>query len=80
MVLIDQNQTDARYELNEDGICQTITARWGTGGGHVSMILFYNDRRRADYHEAENGVSPTVTAKYGTGGEKYSPCPNRRYG
>ena len=26
--MIDQNQTDSRYEMNTDGICQTITARW----------------------------------------------------
>ena len=30
--LIDQNQTDARYTMNHDGICQTVTARFGTGG------------------------------------------------
>lgn len=39
VILINQNQTDARYELSEDGICQTLTARCGTGGGHVPMIL-----------------------------------------
>ena len=73
--LIDQNQTDARYTMNETGVCQTITARCGTGGGHVPMViisnaeayLFYNDRRRADYHQAEDHA-PSVVAKYGTGG------------
>lgn len=42
VILINQNQTDARYELSDDGICQTLTARCGTGGGHVPMILMFD--------------------------------------
>lgn len=65
VVLIDQNQTDARYTMNRDGICQTVTARFGTGGGHVPMVILI-DERRHNYEAVD--VASTVTARYGTGG------------
>lgn len=66
--LIDQNQTDARYTMNETGVCQTITARCGTGGGHVPMVLMFDGERRHDYEQI-SGAAPTVMANYGTGGQ-----------
>lgn len=46
VALINQNQTDARYELSEDDIVQTLTARCGTGGGHVQMVILFAGERR----------------------------------
>ena len=68
IALIDQNQTDARYEMNTNGICQTVTARWGTGGGHVPMVILFDGERRHNYEAISGGIAPTVIAQYGTGG------------
>lgn len=38
--MIEQNQTDARYQIRDSEVCQTLTARCGTGGGHVPMVIF----------------------------------------
>ena len=76
VVLIDQNQTDARYTMNKNGVCQTVTARFGTGGGHVPMVILIDGERRHDYGAFEDGIAPTVTAKYGTGGQ-YPDCNNQ---
>lgn len=37
--LIDQNPTDARYTMNRNGVCQTVTARFGTGGGNTPIVI-----------------------------------------
>ncbi len=38
-VAIEFNPTDSRIKLKEDGICQTLTARAGTGGNNVPLTL-----------------------------------------
>lgn len=38
-VAIEFNPSDSRVKLKEDGICQTITARCGTGGNNVPLTL-----------------------------------------
>ena len=38
-VAIEYNPTDSRIKLKEDGICQTLTARAGTGGNNVPLTL-----------------------------------------
>ena len=38
-VAIEFNPTDSRIKLKEDGICQTITARAGTGGNQVPLTM-----------------------------------------
>lgn len=38
-VAIEYNPTDSRIKVNEDGICQTLTARMGTGGNTVPLTL-----------------------------------------
>lgn len=70
VILINQNQTDARYELSEDGICQTLTARCGTGGGHVPMILMFDGEKRHNYEICNSGgcgIADTITASYWKG-------------
>ena len=38
-VALDFNPTDSRIKLKEDGICQTLTNRMGTGGNQVPLML-----------------------------------------
>ena len=38
-VAIDFNPTDSRIQLKEDDLCQTLTARMGTGGNIVPLTL-----------------------------------------
>ena len=38
-VAIDFNPTDSRIRLKEDDICQTLTARMGTGGNTVPLVF-----------------------------------------
>ena len=38
-VAIEYNPTDARIKIKEDGLCQTLTARCGTGGNNVPLTL-----------------------------------------
>ena len=38
-VAIDFNLTDSRIQLKEDDLCQTLTARMGTGGNTVPLVF-----------------------------------------
>lgn len=38
-VAIEYNPSDARIKIKEDGLCQTLTARCGTGGNNVPLTL-----------------------------------------
>ncbi len=38
-VAVEFNPTDSRIKLKEDGICQTLTSRMGTGGNTVPLTL-----------------------------------------
>ncbi len=38
-VAIEFNPTDSRVKVQEDGICQTMTARMGTGGNNVPLTV-----------------------------------------
>lgn len=38
-VAVEFNPTDSRIKINEDGICQTLTNRMGTGGNQVPLTL-----------------------------------------
>ncbi len=38
-VAIDFNPTDSRISIKEDDLCQTLTARMGTGGNTVPLVF-----------------------------------------
>lgn len=38
-VLIENHPADSRVKIAEDGICQTLSGRMGTGGGNVPMVM-----------------------------------------
>lgn len=73
-VILESNQVHAT--VSQTGICPTLLASMGLGGGYVPMvtdhpadkpIVFENHAQDARYKEAST-CSPTVTARWGTGG------------
>lgn len=38
-VAIEYNPTDSRIKVNEDGICQTLCFRMGTGGNNIPLVF-----------------------------------------
>lgn len=73
-VVLESNQVHAT--VTQTGICPTLPASMGLGGGYVPMItdhpadkpvVFENHAQDARYKEAPT-CSPTVTARWGTGG------------
>ncbi len=38
-VLIENHPADSRVKISDDGICQTLSARMGTGGGNVPLVM-----------------------------------------
>ena len=73
-VILESNQVHAT--VSQTGICPTLPASMGLGGGYVPMvtdhpadkpIVFENHAQDARYKEAST-CSPTVTARGGTGG------------
>lgn len=75
VTIINTSITDARYE-DSDGVVQTITARAGTGGGNLPIVVeeqyvkstdtFVKSTKPHSVDESptiiESGVSPTLTA------------------
>lgn len=45
--LIENHPQDSRVRFIEDGICQSLTERMGTGGGNTPLVLTYRKVRRA---------------------------------
>ena len=73
-VALESNQVHAT--VTQTGICPTLPASMGLGGGYVPMItdhpadkpvVFENHAQDARYKEAPT-CSPTVVARWGTGG------------
>ena len=66
-VAIEYNPTDSRIKVKEDGICQTLCARCGTGGNNVPLTMLpvaygicadqsggmLSDNPKVGYYEAE---------------------------
>ena len=45
---IDFNPTDSRIRISEDGVCQTLCSRMGTGGNQVPLVFgLSSDQSRA---------------------------------
>ena len=73
-MVLENNQVHAT--VTQNGICPTLPASMGLGGGYVPMItdhpadrpvVFENHAQDARYKEAPT-CSPTVVARWGTGG------------
>lgn len=38
-IVIENHPNDSRVKIIEDGICQSLTSRMGTGGGNVPIVI-----------------------------------------
>lgn len=50
--MLEHHPNDSRLRIVDDGICQTLNQRMGTGGGNVPLILEIKNAHDAD--DAEN--------------------------
>lgn len=46
-VALEHHPNDSRIRIAEDGICQSLSARMGTGGNNVPLVLCFSKRKRA---------------------------------
>lgn len=55
-VCIENHPADSRVKIEENGICQTLSSRMGTGGGNVPMVMetYQKTTGRASYNQGEN--------------------------
>lgn len=37
--MLEHNPNDSRLRIVDDGICQTLNQRMGTGGGNVPLVI-----------------------------------------
>lgn len=44
-IAIENHPNDSRVQIREDGICQSLTGRMGTGGGNVPLVLILTGSR-----------------------------------
>lgn len=63
MKIYENHRQDARY--NEKDLCPTVTARYGTGGCNVPLVLGSNQINAAILTD---NTSPTLTSAMGDGG------------
>ena len=61
--MIQTHPNDSRFKIELTDTCQTLSARMGTGGGNVPMVLFAV-KRYAEYIED----LPTLRASGGDNG------------
>lgn len=64
-IVIENHPADSRVKIKDDGICQSLTSRMGTGGGNVPLVLCFTKQRRAqskdDYETwIESNASNTI--------------------
>ena len=66
-VVFDNHAQDARYsELK--GVCPTVTARWGTGGGNTPIVVRQTFNEQSFSHYKESDKCSTLKAKAGNVG------------
>ena len=64
-IVFDNHAQDARYsELK--GVCPTVTARWGTGGGNTPIVARQTFDEQSFNHYKESDKCSTLKAKSGS--------------
>lgn len=43
VLVLEHHPNDSRIKISEDGICQSLTSRMGTGGGNVPLIMITDE-------------------------------------
>ena len=53
-IVIENHPADSRVKIKDDGICQSLTSRMGTGGGNVPLILQIDERTNSPGIKSES--------------------------
>jgi len=43
VIVLEHHPNDSRIKIVDDGICQSLTSRMGTGGGNVPLVIVIDD-------------------------------------
>ena len=71
-IVIENHPADSRVKIKDDGICQSLTSRMGTGGGNVPLILAIHEADGQDVTMMEE-TAYALTTSGGKPGQGY-PC------
>lgn len=66
---VENHAQDCRVKLKEDGICESLTQKMGTGGGNTPIILIV-DSHPADSRIRIVDTMPTIPREIHKGGAK----------
>lgn len=44
-IALEHHPNDSRVKISEDGICQSLTSRMGTGGNNVPLVMQIENER-----------------------------------
>ena len=64
--MIENHPADSRVRFDDSGACQTLSARMGTGGGNVPLVMFEKDEKeeRTVLNSSGGGIAETLDASY----------------
>ena len=68
---VENHPADSRVNIIEDGTCQCLTSRMGTGGGNVPLVMepkVFENHSQDTRYKGPLEVAQTVSATYGMGG------------
>lgn len=71
-IALEHHPNDSRIKIVEDGICQSLSARMGTGGNNVPLILAIHEADGQDVTMMEE-TAHALTTSGGKPGQGY-PC------
>ena len=54
--MLESNQTDARYRIEKNDVCQTLKERMGTGGGNVPLVIEITYETDNDCERSRGGI------------------------
>ena len=47
-IILEHHPNDSRLTIVNDGICQSLTSRMGTGGGNVPIVIGINENSNGE--------------------------------
>ena len=47
-IILEHHPNDSRLTIVNDGICQSLTSRMGTGGGNVPLVIGINENSNGE--------------------------------
>ena len=57
-IVLENHPNDSRVKIIENGICQTLSTRMGTGGGNVPLVLGIDDEQEESNNTNREKILP----------------------